>query len=63
MFTRHELWFQTGKITSVFYKHAVEELGHLDYTQAAFALWMTMRSLNGSDVPLNQQILYMHFGA
>ena len=54
---------QTNKITSVFYKHMVDESGRLDYTRAAFALWMTMKSLNGSGVPLDQRILYVHFGA
>ena len=54
---------QTNKITSVFYKHMLDESGRLDYTRAAFALWMTMKSLNGSDVPLDQRILYVHFGA
>ena len=54
---------QTNKITSVFYKHMVDESGRLDYTRAAFALWMTMKSLNGLGVPLDQRILYVHFGA
>ena len=52
---------ETNKITSVFYQHMVDrELGRLDHTRAAFALWKTMRSVN---VPLDQRILYIHIGA
>ena len=50
---------ETNKITSVFYKHMVNESGHLDHTRAAFALWKTMQSV---DVPLDQRILYVHIG-
>ena len=52
---------ETNKITSVFYKHMVDESGQLDYTRAAMALRKTMRSL--VDIPIDQSILYMHLGA
>ncbi|KAF8431083.1 hypothetical protein L210DRAFT_3561178, partial [Boletus edulis BED1] len=51
---------ETTKITSTFYKHMVDESGRLDHTRAAFALNKTMKSV---DVPLDQQILYIHLGA
>ena len=51
---------ETNKITSMFYKHMVDESGRLDHTRAAFALNKTMKSVN---VPLDQQILYVHLGA
>ena len=50
----------TNQITSTFYRHMVDESGRLDYTRAAYALNRTMRSVN---VPLDQQILYIHIGA
>ena len=50
---------ETNKITSVFYKHMVDESGRLNHTRAAFALWKTVRSVN---VPLDQRILYIHIG-
>ena len=51
---------ETNKITSTFYKHMVDECGRLDHTRAAFALNKTMKSVN---IPLDQQILYIHLGA
>ena len=51
---------ETNKITSSFYKHMVDESGHLDHTLAAFALNKTMKSAN---VPFDQRILYIHLGA
>ena len=36
---------ETNKVTSVFYKHIVDESGRLDHTCAAFALRKTMRSV------------------
>jgi CHAT domain-containing protein len=51
---------ETNKITSIFYKHMVDESGRLDHTRAAFALNKTMRSVK---VPLDQRILYIHLGA
>ena len=51
---------ETNKITSVFYKHMVDESGRLDHTRAAYALRKTMRTVN---VPLDQCILYIHLGA
>ena len=50
----------TNKITSMFYKHMMDESGHLDYTRAALALRKTMRSV---DIPMDQRILYIHLGA
>ncbi|KAF8436306.1 CHAT domain-containing protein [Boletus edulis BED1] len=50
---------ETNKITSTFYKHMVDESGHLDHTRAAFALNKTMKSVH---VPLDQRILYIHLG-
>ena len=50
-----------NKITSVFYKHMVDESGRLDYTRAALALRKTMSSL--VNIPIDQRILYIHFGA
>ena len=50
---------ETNKVTSVFYKHVVDESGRLDHTRAASALRETMRSV---DVPLDQRILYIHIG-
>ena len=50
----------TNKVTSMFYKHMVDESGRLDHTRAAFALRMTMKSVN---IPLDQRILYIHLGA
>ena len=44
----------------MFYKHMVDESGRLDHTRAAFALRMTMKSVN---IPLDQRILYIHLGA
>ena len=49
-----------NKIVTTFYKHMVDESGHLDHTRAAFALNKTMKS---ADVPLDQKILYIHLGA
>ncbi|KAI9455530.1 TPR-like protein [Boletus coccyginus] len=51
---------ETNEIVSTFYKHMVDESGRLDHTRAAFALNKTMKSV---DVPLDQQILYIHLGA
>ena len=51
---------ETNKITSTFYKHMVDEAGHLDHTRAAFVLNKTMRSVN---VRFDQRILYIHLGA
>ena len=50
----------TNKITSMFYKHMVDESGRLDHTRAAFALNKTVNSV---DIPLDQRILYIHLGA
>ena len=50
----------TNQITSKFYKYMVNESGRLDHTRAAYALNMTMKSVN---VPLDQYILYVHLGA
>ena len=65
---------ETTKIAPLFYKYMVDESGCLDYTRAAFALWKTMKSLRSGksrkwrksekwEVPLDQQILYIHIGA
>ena len=51
---------ETNKITSVFYKHMIDESGCLDYTRAALALRKTMVSV---DIPMDQRILYVHLGA
>jgi CHAT domain-containing protein len=51
---------ETNKITSTFYKHMVNESGHLDHTRAALALNKTMKTV---DIPLDQRILYIHLGA
>ena len=51
---------ETGKITSTFYKHMVDESGRLDHTRAAFALNKTMKTVN---IPFDQRILYIHLGA
>ena len=52
---------ETNKITSMFYKHMVDESGRLDHTRAALALNKTMRSVR--DVPFDQRVLYIHLGA
>ena len=52
---------ETNKITSVFYKHMMDESGQLDYSRAALALRKTMKSL--ADIPIDQRILYIHLGA
>ena len=52
---------ETNKITSTFYKHMVDESGHLDHTRAALALNKTMKSVR--DIPFDQRILYIHLGA
>ena len=51
---------ETNKITSVFYKHMLNESGRLDHTRAAHALRKAARL---ADVPLDQRILYIHIGA
>ena len=51
---------ETNKITSMFYKHMVNESGRLDHTRAAIALNKTMESVN---IPFDQRILYIHLGA
>ena len=51
---------ETSKITSVFYKHMVDESGRLDHTRAAFALNKTMKTVN---IPFDRRILYIHLGA
>ena len=51
----------TNKITSTFYKHMVDESGHLDHTRAAFALNKTMKSVD--TILFDQRILYIHLGA
>jgi len=51
---------ETNKITPTFYKHMVDESGHLDHTRAAFALNKTMNSVN---IPFDQRVLYIHLGA
>ena len=51
---------ETNEITSMFYKHMVDESGRLDHTRAAFALNKTMKSVNA---PLDQRVLYIHLGA
>ena len=49
-----------GKVTSVFYKHTMDNSGHLDHTRAVFALSKTMRSV---DIPFDRRILYIRLGA
>ena len=51
----------TNKITSMFYKHMVDETGRLDHTRAAFALHTTMKNLK--KIPFDQRVLYIHLGA
>ena len=51
---------ETNKITSMFYRHMLDESGRLDHTRAAFALNKTMKSVN---IPFDQKILYIHLGA
>ena len=51
---------ETDEITSTFYKHMVDESGHLDHTRAAFALNKAMKRMN---VSFDQRILYIHLGA
>ena len=53
----------TNEITSRFYDNMIDESGRLDHTRAALALHNTMRSLNSSDIPFDQRILYIHIGA
>ncbi|KAG8215661.1 CHAT domain-containing protein [Butyriboletus roseoflavus] len=53
----------TNEITSKFYDNMIDESGRLDHTQAALALHKTMRSIWSSDIPFDQQILYIHIGA
>ncbi|KAF8436034.1 CHAT domain-containing protein, partial [Boletus edulis BED1] len=48
---------ETNKVTSMFYKHMIDETGRLDHTRAALALNKTMQSVH---VPLDQRILYIH---
>ena len=50
---------ETNKITSMFYRHMVDESDRLDHTRAAFALNKTMHSVN---MPFDQRILYIHLG-
>ena len=52
---------QTNKVISSFYKLMIDESGHLDYTRAARALRMTMKTV--VDIPMDQRILYIHLGA
>lgn len=47
------------KISSMFYRHMVDESGRLDYTRAARALNETMKTVN---VPFDRRILYIHIG-
>ena len=49
----------TSEIVPTFYKHMVDESGHLDHTRAAFALNETMKSIRS----LDQATLYIHLGA
>ena len=51
---------ETNKVTSMFYKHMVNECGRLDHTRAAFALNKTMKSVN---IPFNQRVIYIHLGS
>ncbi|KAG8215789.1 CHAT domain-containing protein [Butyriboletus roseoflavus] len=53
----------TTSITSKFYENMVDESVRLDHTRAALALHRTMRSIRSSDIPIDQQILYIHIGA
>ncbi|KAN0077991.1 hypothetical protein V8E55_010048 [Tylopilus felleus] len=50
----------TNAITSEFYGRMMDERGRLDHTRAAQALHHTIRRMRGSDVPIDQQILYVH---
>ena len=53
----------TTEIASKFYDNMVDESGRLDHTRAALALHRTMRSFRSSNIPFDQQILYVHIGA
>ncbi|KAN0094894.1 CHAT domain containing protein [Tylopilus felleus] len=52
---------EANRIATMFYEHMVGEEGHLDHTRAAFALNETMKKL--VDLPLDQRVLFVHFGA
>lgn len=50
---------QTNEVISTFYK-LMDDSGCLDYTRAACALRMTMKTV---DIAMDQRILYIHLGA
>ena len=51
---------EMSKVAAMFYKHMVDESSRLDYTQAALMLNKTIKSVN---IPFEQRISYIHFGA
>ena len=53
----------TNEITSKFYAHMTDESGCLDHTRAALAVHRMTRSIRSSNIPFDQQILYIHIGA
>ena len=50
---------EANKITSMFYRHMVDESGRLDHTRAALALNKTMKSVH---ILFDQRISYIHPG-
>ena len=51
------------EMTSRFYKTLVDGSGRLDRARAAWAVHETMKGVHLSEIPLDQQIVYMHVGA
>ncbi|KIK32461.1 hypothetical protein CY34DRAFT_101467, partial [Suillus luteus UH-Slu-Lm8-n1] len=50
------------EVVSVFYENLVDDSGKLDCTRAAVALHKAVKKLRHNNVPLEQQIVFVHIG-
>ncbi|KAG2099612.1 CHAT domain-containing protein [Suillus discolor] len=49
-------------VVSGFYENLIDDSGRLDCTHAAMALHKALKKLRRSDIPLEQQIVFVHIG-
>ncbi|KAG2093352.1 CHAT domain-containing protein [Suillus discolor] len=50
------------EVVSSFYDNLIDDSGRLDCTCAAMALHKAVKKLQRSDIPLEQQIVFVHIG-
>jgi CHAT domain-containing protein len=50
------------EVVSAFYGNLVDDTGRLDCTRAAVALSKALKKLRRNNIPLEQQIVFVHIG-